>query len=82
MLDGPVRPADALAILLMPLAAVAVYAAAAYLEPGTDLIYIITAWGQVLGSAYAGMALFIIAIVVTVRSRHELPPPRFESPPA
>ncbi len=68
-LDGPVRPLDALLILLMPAAAVAVYATAAWLEPSADLLYIITTWGPVLGTAYAGMAVFIVAIYLTLRLR-------------
>lgn len=66
---GAVRPVDALLILLMPAAAVAVYAVAAWLQPPEDLLYIITTWGPVLGTAYLGMGAFIIAIVLTLRLR-------------
>jgi hypothetical protein len=67
-LDGPVRLTDALIILIMPTVAVGVYALATAVQPSTDTIYLITTFGQVLGSAYAGAAAFLLAMVVTVRN--------------
>jgi len=66
-LAGPVRPRDLLGLTLMPIAAVAVYATAAALEPSPDVIRVITAYGLVLGTAVLGWVAFVAALVLTVR---------------
>ncbi len=66
-LDGPVRWQDALLILAMPAVAVAIYALATVFQPPLDLIYLVTTFGQVLGSAVAGTVAFVLAIFFTLR---------------
>jgi hypothetical protein len=68
-LDGRIPPARALPIFLMPGVAVAVYALATAINPSTDVLYVISTFGQVLGSAVFGVVAFVVAIVLTLRPR-------------
>jgi hypothetical protein len=66
-LAGVVPPRRLLALGTMPAAAVAVYALATVVEPSTDIITLITAYGLVLGTAGLGWVAFVGALVATLR---------------
>jgi hypothetical protein len=63
---GPVRPSLLLLLFIMPATATGVYAAAVALAPSFDVIYLITAYGGVLGTAVLGGLAFVAALVWTV----------------
>ena len=64
--SGPARPAALLALFVMPAAAVAIYAAAAALDPPVAVIYAITAYGGVLATGVAGWMVYAVAWVRTM----------------
>lgn len=67
-LDGPVDPRRLVALTAMPVAATAVYALAAALDPSPDAIRAVTAYGLVMGSTVLGWAAFLAALWRTVRN--------------
>ena len=73
-LAGPVAARRLLPLALMPAAAVAVYALAAALNPSPNLIRAITAYGLVLGTAVLGGLAWLLAALVVVRQKKNLPP--------
>ena len=73
-LAGPVAARRLLPLALMPAAAVAVYALAAALNPSPDLIRAITAYGLVLGTAVLGGLAWLLAALIVVRQKKNLPP--------
>ncbi len=66
-LSGPVRTRSLSALAAMPVAAVAVYALAAALNPPPDAIRAATGYGIVLGSAGLGWLAFVAALWQTVK---------------
>lgn len=66
-LAGPARARDLAAVYALPAVAVGVYALATAVQPSTDILYALTTFGQVLGSAFAGAVAFLLAIVLTLR---------------
>ncbi|MBP6787689.1 MAG: hypothetical protein KA170_08870 [Candidatus Promineofilum sp.] len=66
-LAGLVPPRRLVGLATMPVAAVAVYAIAAVLEPSPDVITVITAYGLMLGTAVLGWVAFVGALVATIR---------------
>ena len=66
---GPVRPVLLPLLFILPAIAVGVYAAATTLAPPVEAIYVITAYGGVMGTAVLGGLAFLVALVWTVASR-------------
>lgn len=67
---GPARPAALATVFFMPAVAAGVYALAAAIDPSVDVIYAVTAFGLVLGSAVAGGAAFVWALWRTLSGGH------------
>src|SRR5690606_5430857 len=59
---GRARPAALATVFVMPAVAAGVYALAAAVDPPVDLIYAVTAFGLVLGSAVGGGVAFVWAL--------------------
>ncbi|MBP9503196.1 MAG: hypothetical protein KBF17_13635, partial [Candidatus Promineofilum sp.] len=66
---GSIRPALLPLLFILPAVAVGVYAAATTLAPPVEAIYVITAYGGVMGTAVLGGLAFLVALVWTVASR-------------
>jgi len=78
-LAGPAQPRALVALVAMPTAAVAVYAAGAALEPSAAVIRAITAYGLVLGTAVLGWLAFVAALLLTLWPRLPSPPTTLQS---